>query len=112
MFGAIGAPAPSGGADPNIQRLVAEREQCRKGHDWARADTIREQLRGMGIELFDREKEWRAQDGRRGPITEHTQPCALSDAEIVALIEQREQCRKSKDFATGDMIREQVGGGW
>jgi len=38
----------------DIDNLVAERFQARKNKDWARADTIRDQLKDMGIIIEDR----------------------------------------------------------
>jgi cysteinyl-tRNA synthetase len=42
-----------------VERLIAEREAARKGHDFGRADQIREELRDKGIALED------SQDGVR-----------------------------------------------
>lgn len=48
------AAASSGNPDTaRIERLVAERAAARAGKDWARADAIREELKGMGIVLED-----------------------------------------------------------
>lgn len=34
--------------------------------DWTTADKIRDELRTRGIEVYDKEREWRAADGRSG----------------------------------------------
>jgi len=47
---------PQNGAksDVNIDALLAERAKAKQEKDWARADSIREQLNKMNIELYDR----------------------------------------------------------
>ncbi len=40
-------------AEPEVARLVAERDEARRRKDFATADRIRDQLRAMGIELED-----------------------------------------------------------
>ena len=39
--------------DADIEKLIAERQEARKAKDFARADAIRDELLGMGIELKD-----------------------------------------------------------
>ena len=39
--------------DEEVERLIEERQQARKNKDFARADEIRDQLAGMGIQLKD-----------------------------------------------------------
>jgi cysteinyl-tRNA synthetase len=38
---------------PELERLVAEREEARQAGDYARADEIRDRLRSSGVELLD-----------------------------------------------------------
>ena len=40
-------------ADAEIDALIEERQAARKAKDFARADAIRDQLKGMGIILED-----------------------------------------------------------
>jgi len=60
----------------------------------------REQLRWGGVDVFDKEKEWRcAADGRRGSILgpeSAAAACTLCDTEIAALVVKREDARRSK----------------
>jgi len=39
---------------PEIKALIAEREQARKDHDWAKSDALRDQLVRLGYELQDK----------------------------------------------------------
>ena len=60
-----------GGGPLNEQQtnaLIQQREQARAMKDWTTGDRIRDQLRQSGIDIFDREKYWRARDGRQGMI--------------------------------------------
>jgi cysteinyl-tRNA synthetase len=43
-----------GGADPEAERLLAEREEARSGGDFATADAKREELRRLGWEVRDK----------------------------------------------------------
>lgn len=63
----------------------------------------------MGVELFDKEKEWRCRDGRRGMLfTAGPSECVLSDYEIQDRIAQREDARKSKDWGRADSLRDEL----
>ena len=42
--------------DPQIQRLIKEREQARVDKDWSLADNIRNQLQAKGITVKDQKK--------------------------------------------------------
>jgi cysteinyl-tRNA synthetase len=39
--------------DPEIEALLVEREEARRGRDFARADAIRDSLHERGIEILD-----------------------------------------------------------
>jgi len=53
----------------SIIALVTGRERCRDIRDWEGADSIRQDLRANGVDVWDKEKVWRANDGRQGVIT-------------------------------------------
>ena len=40
-------------ADPQVERLIESRNQARQAQDFVRADTIREELRSLGVHLID-----------------------------------------------------------
>lgn len=98
-----------GVSEVEILRLVAERESARQARRFAESDGIREQLRSMGVELYDKEREWRANDGRRGVLfTAGAVQCSLSDYEITALVASREDARTTKDFSRADNVRDDL----
>jgi cysteinyl-tRNA synthetase len=45
--------APAGAADPDAERLLAEREEARVARDFERADRLRDELAGRGYEVRD-----------------------------------------------------------
>jgi cysteinyl-tRNA synthetase len=50
--------------DPQIDRMLAERQAARESKDWATADRIREELAAMKIEIVDTPEgpRWRRTD--------------------------------------------------
>merc|ERR1711862_15615 len=59
------------GRGPNaqeIQFLVQARENCRKNRDFAGADMLRSEMKNVGLEVYDKEKMWRTQNGQQGPV--------------------------------------------
>jgi len=98
-----------GGDATQINQLIQMREQARCGKDFAQADQIREQLKQMGVEVFDKEKTWKQQStGLSGIVIGYFGDRPPSDVEINALVIQREKARLRKDFATSDMIRDEM----
>jgi len=96
-------------SESEILRLVSQRETYRQARRFAESDSIREELKSMGVELFDKEKEWRASDGRRGTLfTAGPGECALTEMEIQERIRDREDARKAKDWVRGDSIRDEL----
>jgi cysteinyl-tRNA synthetase len=53
---------------PQIECLVAQRERARQSRDFMAADLIKEQLRQHGVQVWDKERIWRASDGRSAPL--------------------------------------------
>lgn len=95
--------------EEEILRLVAQRETYRQARRFQESDSIREELRGMGIELYDKEKEWRSRDGRRGALfTAGPLACLMPEEHIQARIFQREEARKNKDWHLADAIRDEL----
>lgn len=93
--------------ESDILRLVSQRESFRQQRRFADSDQIREELRSMGVELYDKEKEWRANDGRRGMLfTAGPAECVLSDLEIRERIREREDARKAKEWDRADASRD------
>lgn len=106
-----GGPAVAEGNDPHahVKGLVHQREQARANKDFGRGDQLREELKGLGVELFDKEKLWRGKDGSSGVIVGfQTGGGGPTDLEINTLINQREKARQHSDFSTADMIRDEL----
>jgi hypothetical protein len=43
-----------------VQAMVAGRAECRSARDFGGADNLRDELRSMGVTVFDEEKTWSA----------------------------------------------------
>lgn len=90
-----------------IKQMVNQREQARSDRDFDTSDMIREQLKMQGVELYDKEKLWRTNDGHSGVIIGF-HAAGPSDVEITTLVSQREKVRQAGDYATADMIRDEL----
>lgn len=106
--GLPGLGGAAGDPDGMIKALVQQREQARSVKDFARSDEIRDELKSLGVEIYDREKMWRAKNGASGVIMGYHGPNGPTDLEINTLIIQREKARQINDFSTGDMIRDEL----
>mmetsp|Transcript_28963 Transcript_28963/g.52985 ORF Transcript_28963/g.52985 Transcript_28963/m.52985 type:complete len:560 (-) Transcript_28963:118-1797(-) len=96
-------------SEAEILQLVSEREAYRQARDFAKSDAIRDQLRTMGVELYDKEREWRCRDGRRGFLfTAGPSMCTLSDMQIQDRVNQREEARATKNWALADAFRDDL----
>jgi len=103
------ATAMMGGeVECQIKELVKQREQARSNKDFTRSDEIREELKQMGVEVYDKEKMWRAKSGASGVIIGWHSKTGPTDLEITTLVVQREKARQSSDWATSDMIRNEL----
>lgn len=96
-------------SEEDILNLIAQREQARQSKDYASSDALRETLRAMGVEVLDKEKMWKASDGRSGVLfTAGPRECTLDTADIKARIAEREQARTNKEWARSDQLREEM----
>jgi len=109
LLGSMGAVASfSTDAESQIKTLIQQREQARANKDFIRSDEIREELKTMGVEVFDKEKMWRSTSGASGVILGYHSRGGPTDLEITTLVVQREKVRQSGDFGTSDMIRNEL----
>jgi len=91
-----------------IKQLVASRERARANKQFEEADRLREELKGLGVDLQDKEKLWsQSGSGRRGVILGYQAdgPTAL---EVQALVYRRERARQDGDYELGDLIRREL----
>lgn len=98
-------------ADPdiaNIKSLVNQREQARAKKDFTRSDELRDQLKGMGVEVFDKEKMWKSSTGATGVVLGYRGLGGPTDLEITTLVAQREKARQNKDWTLSDNIRNEL----
>jgi cysteinyl-tRNA synthetase len=93
-----------------ISQLVQQREEARQNNEWTTADQLRDQLRGMGVTLHDKEKVWRSNTGACGiiPAWSSRGRSSLLTATIVMMVQCREAARKEKDWARADQIRDEL----
>jgi len=57
-----------GGERDRIQSMVDERQQCRRDRNFDKADELRDQLRGMGVNIDDTDLTWRGPGGFEGQV--------------------------------------------
>mmetsp|Transcript_91185 Transcript_91185/g.284163 ORF Transcript_91185/g.284163 Transcript_91185/m.284163 type:complete len:387 (-) Transcript_91185:109-1269(-) len=101
--------APAGdGSETHIKYLVQLREQARAQKDWAQSDKLREELKALGVDIFDKDKMWRSKSGSAGVIIGYRGANGPTDLEISTLVVQRERARQGNDYATSDMIRNEL----
>mmetsp|Transcript_26213 Transcript_26213/g.60515 ORF Transcript_26213/g.60515 Transcript_26213/m.60515 type:complete len:215 (-) Transcript_26213:41-685(-) len=53
----------------HVQKLVDERQSCRRERDFTRADRLRDELRDMGIQVDDNMLTWRGPKGMDGKVS-------------------------------------------
>jgi len=105
---ATGTAPPGDGSESHVKYLVQLREQARAQKDWEQSDKVREELKSMGVDVFDKEKMWRSKSGASGVIIGYRGAGGPSDLEISTLVVQREKARQSSDWVTSDMIRDEL----
>ena len=99
-----------------IEEQLNLREAARRRKDYNQADVIRDILKASGVETEDRDRVWRAADGRTGnylyitadapaPKVGHSK---ISMDDVMHRLAVREQAQRVRDYATADRIREEV----
>ena len=73
-------PPPETDGEPSNQYIfdkLVEREKARVRRDFGTADSIREELSSLGVEIWESkgERTWKAKDGRIGPRPNHEGKC-------------------------------------
>jgi len=53
ILGCLDISVPDPGLSMEIHDLISQREEARASRDWDRADDIRQQLLGLGVEVMD-----------------------------------------------------------
>ena len=102
---------------PEIERLLRARGDARAARDFDKADDIREQLLSQfEVSLYDRDGRWQGRDGSTGfypALIKVAKPMqvatTMSKAELQALVDQRTQARRARNFALADEIRDKLG---
>lgn len=97
-----------------IEALVNDRIAARRVRDFRQADEIRENLKqSFNVDVDDRTGEWRDGDDRYGVFNSNSNSpkptgteCLLSFEEVQKLVDERTQCRRMRDFARADEIRD------
>jgi len=102
------APESEGGPQAQIKELVRQREQARANKNFEESDRIREELKGMGVELLDKEKLWKSSDGLQGIIMGYGRNAVPTDTEVTTLVIQREKARQASNYELSDIIREEL----
>eukprot|EP00457_Paulinella_chromatophora_P006250 gb/GEZN01006268.1/.p1 GENE.gb/GEZN01006268.1/~~gb/GEZN01006268.1/.p1 ORF type:complete len:386 (-),score=84.06 gb/GEZN01006268.1/:529-1650(-) len=122
------ASSSEGGGTPTMEELkalVQAREDARKDKDFTRADEIRDQLKGYGVSLYDKDKVWKTESGEVGIIPtwndgksgrrgggyqgeESRAMCTLTTAAINVFVQAREAARKEKNWSQADKIRDEL----
>jgi len=96
-------------SEVDILRKVAQREMFRQTRKFAESDAIRQELRDAGVELYDKEREWRSKDGRRGVLfTAGPDESPLGDADIQERIREREEARRQAEEAAALRLVEEA----
>lgn len=99
-------------SDHEIQDYIAQREEARAEKDWARADQLRDELRGYGVECDDKSRTFRTSQGRVGTYvasvsgTDNVQN--MSEDQIKFMVAAREKARAAQDFQAADEQRRQL----
>ena len=106
--------------------MLARRMQAKMGRDFDTADRIRDELRAMGVEVYDKEKTWKAgggggfgggggggRGGQFGPTghdyrRDDDGSTRVDETKVNEMLATRLQAKMSRDFPTADAIRDQL----
>lgn len=101
-----------------IQQLIDERSEAKKNRDYDTADALTEELKSKyNVRTFDRDGEWSTPSGLRGQIvgqvdgevtTRYSSPTDPTVSAIQALVDQRIEAKRNRDFETADAIQEEL----
>ncbi|CAK9050231.1 unnamed protein product [Durusdinium trenchii] len=99
---------PSRDGDPSnvyVWNQLVKREKARIERNFNEADRLRDGLRELGIEIYDRERRWEAKDGRVGQRPNH------DDKEKDALVAKVDIWgERASDLLEGDAAKTEVNG--
>ena len=107
-----GPTAPAAGPAPTatgkeVAQLLARRAAARHGRRFKEADQLRDALLARGVQISDKLRVWRANDGSSGPLA--GPPGASSGGcerdEIERCVLARERMRFARDWAGADRAR-------
>ncbi|KAL3932000.1 MAG: hypothetical protein SGBAC_011059, partial [Bacillariaceae sp.] len=106
---------PPSDQDAQIQQLLDDRDAARKDRDFETADTIRDDLKGMGVFIDDRKRIWSfGRDAGAGSDSgeyHRRGGGSLSDEdveEITAQLAKRFECKRNRHFKSADEIRDSL----
>eukprot|EP00526_Cylindrotheca_closterium_P007694 CAMPEP_0113638218 /NCGR_PEP_ID=MMETSP0017_2-20120614/20011_1 /TAXON_ID=2856 /ORGANISM="Cylindrotheca closterium" /LENGTH=668 /DNA_ID=CAMNT_0000549295 /DNA_START=47 /DNA_END=2053 /DNA_ORIENTATION=- /assembly_acc=CAM_ASM_000147 len=101
--------------DDEIQQMLDDRDAARKDRDFDTADSLRDELKDMGVYIDDRKRQWSMGRGSAGgnESDSYTRRGAgsLTDdqvEEITRLLTKRFACKKDRKFKSADQIRDQL----
>ena len=101
-------------SDTEIIIKIEEREKARAAKDFTTSDRKRDELRAAGVDVFDKQRLWKTNDGRQGRIGVsaaahlHAGKAPLTEFDIEQQLVLRERARAQKDWPTADRIREEL----
>jgi len=70
--------------EAKVQELIAKRQEIQRSRDYEKADAIRDELRAMGVDVFDKQNEWRVRWSGKRPPTRPKGPAQPAPVEMPA----------------------------
>ena len=91
--------------EAKVQELITKRQEIQRSRDYEKADAIRDELRAMGVDVFDKQNEWRvrwtgSKDGGR-----ERRPSPKAPAEFVPVEMPAQLAEWGCDAALWDAIK-------